>query len=73
LGLAGSGIAYLLYYQLLAEVSATQVVAVTYLLPIWGVFWGLIAGEAVGIPTYVGLAITLMGLVLLNLRPPRSA
>ena len=32
LGLAGSGFAYLLYYRLLAQVSATHVTAVTYLL-----------------------------------------
>jgi drug/metabolite transporter (DMT)-like permease len=68
LGFFGSGIAYLLYYKLLAEVSATQVVAVTYLLPVWGVFWGLVAGEAMGINTYAGVAITVGGLILLNLR-----
>jgi drug/metabolite transporter (DMT)-like permease len=68
LGFVGSGIAYLLYYKLLAEVSATQVVAVTYLLPVWGVFWGLVAGEAIGMNTYVGVAITVGGLILLNLR-----
>jgi drug/metabolite transporter (DMT)-like permease len=75
LGFIGSGIAYLLYYKLLAEVSATQVVAVTYLLPVWGVFWGLVAGEYIGIATYAGVAITLGGLVLLNLpaRPSASA
>jgi drug/metabolite transporter (DMT)-like permease len=73
LGFAGSGIAYLLYYRLLAEVSATQVVAVTYLLPVWGVFWGLVAGEAIGITTYLGVAITVGGLILLNLRGRRSA
>jgi drug/metabolite transporter (DMT)-like permease len=68
LGFVGSGIAYLLYYKLLAEVTATQVVAVTYLLPVWGVFWGLVAGEAIGAATYVGVAITIGGLVLLNWR-----
>jgi drug/metabolite transporter (DMT)-like permease len=68
LGFIGSGIAYLLYYKLLAEVSATQVVAVTYLLPVWGVFWGLVAGEAIGTATYIGVAITVGGLILLNLR-----
>jgi drug/metabolite transporter (DMT)-like permease len=73
LGFVGSGIAYLLYYRLLAEVSATQVVAVTYLLPVWGVFWGLVAGEAIGITTYVGVAITVGGLILLNLRGRRTA
>ncbi len=73
LGFVGSGGAYLLYYKLLAEVSATQVVAVTYLLPLWGVFWGLVAGEAIGITTYVGVAITVAGLILLNLRVTDSA
>lgn len=68
LGFAGSGVAYLLYYQLLAEVSATQVVAVTYLLPVWGVFWGWVAGEPIGIATYAGVAITIGGLIVLNLR-----
>jgi drug/metabolite transporter (DMT)-like permease len=68
LGFVGSGIAYLLYYKLLAEVSATQVVAVTYLLPVWGVFWGLVAGETIGMATYLGVAITVGGLILLNLR-----
>jgi len=73
LGFVGSGIAYLLFYRLLADVSATQVVAVTYLLPVWGVFWGLMAGEAIGTTTYVGVAITVVGLVLLNWRDrPRA-
>jgi len=67
LGFIGSGIAYLLYYKLLAEVSATQVVAVTYLLPVWGIIWGLVAGEDIGVATYAGVAITLAGLILLNL------
>jgi drug/metabolite transporter (DMT)-like permease len=39
LGFAGSGIAYLLYYRLLEHVTPTQVAAVTYVLPIWGLFW----------------------------------
>jgi len=66
LGLAGSGIAYLLYYNLLAHVSATHVAAVTYLLPIWGLFWGWLAHEAIGWTAPVGVAIVVGGLVLLN-------
>jgi drug/metabolite transporter (DMT)-like permease len=69
LGLAGSGFAYLLYYRLLAQVSATHVAAVTYLLPIWGLFWGLFAHEAVGLLTCFGVVITIAGLLLLNLQP----
>jgi drug/metabolite transporter (DMT)-like permease len=69
LGFAGSGIAYLLYYRLLPVISATQLAAVTYIMPIWGVFWGLVAHEHVGAGTYVGVAVTIAGLILLNMRP----
>lgn len=69
LGFAGSGIAYLLYYNLLAHVSATHVVAVTYLMPVWGLFWGHLAHESIGPVAYVGLVIVIAGLTLMNLRP----
>ena len=68
LGFAGSGIAYMLYFHLLTTISATHVVAVTYLLPIWGVFWGTIAHERIGGGTMLGVAIAIAGLVLMNLR-----
>ena len=68
LGFAGSGIAFLLYFHLLTTISATHVVAVTYLLPIWGVFWGVMAHEHVGGGTYVGVSVAIAGLVLMNLR-----
>jgi drug/metabolite transporter (DMT)-like permease len=69
LGLAGSGIAYLLYYNLLAHVSATHVVAVTYLLPIWGLFWGWLAHESIGWTAFAGVAVVICGLLLLNWKP----
>jgi drug/metabolite transporter (DMT)-like permease len=72
LGFAGSGFAYLLYYRLLAEVSATHVTAVTYLLPLWGLFWGVFAHEPIGLLTCLGVAITIAGLVLLNLKRPAA-
>jgi drug/metabolite transporter (DMT)-like permease len=68
LGLAGSGIAYLLFFHILRTASATHATAVTYLLPLWGVFWGAIAHEVIGVGTFVGVAITLAGLALMNLR-----
>lgn len=74
LGLAGSGIAYLLYYNLLVHVSATQVAAVTYLLPLWGMVWGSVAHESIAPIAYVGVAVVVFGLVLLNRRPaPKPA
>ena len=66
LGFAGSGLAFLLYYNLLAHISATRVVAVTFLLPIWGLFWGYLAHEAIGWTAYAGVVIVIAGLVLMN-------
>jgi drug/metabolite transporter (DMT)-like permease len=73
LGFAGSGFAYLLYYRLLSQASATHVAAVAYLLPLWGVFWGFFAHESIGLVTCLGVAITIAGLILLNLPPPPSS
>lgn len=70
LGLAGSGVAYLLYYNLLAHVSPTHVVAVTYLLPIWGLFWGYLAHESIGWTAFAGVAVVICGLLLLNWQGP---
>jgi drug/metabolite transporter (DMT)-like permease len=66
LGIAGSGLAYLLYYSLLDRISSTRVVSVTYLLPVWGLFWGSIAHERIAAPAYIGVAIVIFGLYLLN-------
>jgi drug/metabolite transporter (DMT)-like permease len=69
LGVLGSGLAYLLFFRLLATISPTRTVAVTYLLPIWGLFWGFVAGEEIRWTALAGVAVVLSGLVLLNLRP----
>ncbi len=66
LGVAGSGLAYLLYFDLLSRISATHVAAVTYLLPVWGLFWGFLAHEPVLWTAYVGVVVVIAGLVLLN-------
>jgi len=68
LGVLGSGLAYLLFFRLLATISSTRTVAVTYLLPIWGLFWGFIAGEEIGWTALAGVIVVLVGLILLNLK-----
>lgn len=67
LGIFGSGLAYLMFFRLLATISPTRTVAVTYLLPIWGLFWGFVAGEEIRWTALAGVAVVLVGLVLLNL------
>jgi drug/metabolite transporter (DMT)-like permease len=43
-------------------------VAVTFLLPIWGLFWGYLAGEEIRWTALVGVAVVLSGLTLMNLK-----
>ena len=74
LGVFGSGLAYLLFYTLLARTSATQTTAITYSLPVWGLFWGYLAGERFGVLPLLGVVVVVAGLVLLNWQPgPRRA
>ncbi|MCC7258787.1 MAG: DMT family transporter [Gammaproteobacteria bacterium] len=48
LALFCSALAFFLYYQLIARIGATQISAVTFLLPAFGIFWGwLFLGEPV--------------------------
>jgi drug/metabolite transporter (DMT)-like permease len=73
LGVLGSGLAYLIFYSLLDRVSSTRVVSVTYLGPIWGLFWGRIAHETIAPAAYVGVGIVIAGLVLLSRGAAQSA
>jgi drug/metabolite transporter (DMT)-like permease len=68
LGVLGSGLAYLIFFRLLGTISPTRTVAVTYLLPIWGLFWGFVAGEEIRWTALAGVAVVLAGLILLNLK-----
>ena len=70
LGIAAVAWLNLLYYSLLDRISSTRVVSVTYLLPVWGLFWGSIAHERIGAPAYIGVAIVIFGLYLLNRKGP---
>ena len=65
LGAFSSGVAYILYYKLIAEIGATSASFGTYLIPIVGVFWGwLLLGEAFGARTMIGVGLILAGLAI---------
>jgi drug/metabolite transporter (DMT)-like permease len=66
LGTLGTGLAYILYYALMRRISAVQVQAVTYILPVWGLLWGRLDGEPLGWMSAVGVAVVLCGLALLR-------
>jgi drug/metabolite transporter (DMT)-like permease len=67
LGLLCTALAFLVYYQLIARIGATQISAVTFLLPAFGIFWGwLFLGEPVTAAMLGGFALVAIaaGLVL---------
>lgn len=65
LGIACTGIAYVLFFRLIAEAGPTRAVAVTYLLPLFGMLWGgLVLGEAVSADMLWACAVILFGTAL---------
>ena len=58
LALFCSALAFFIYYQLIARIGATQISAVTFLLPAFGIFWGwLFLGEPVTVAMLGGFGL----------------
>ncbi len=74
LGVLCTGVAYLLYFHLIATVGAPSALTVGYLIPLWGVLWGwLFLDEAVGLHTLLGAGLVLSGTMLVtNFNPARG-
>lgn len=67
-GILCSGVAYLLYYGLMSRIGPTKTLTVTFLMPVFGVFWGwLVLGESVSLWLAVGVALILAGTALVSL------
>jgi drug/metabolite transporter (DMT)-like permease len=67
LALLASGVAFVLYFRLIADVGATRALTVTYLIPLFGIFWGwLFLGEALPAAAFGGGALILAGTVLVT-------
>jgi drug/metabolite transporter (DMT)-like permease len=68
LGIAGSGIAGVLYYYVLNSLGPVRGSGVTLLVPMTAVFWGAtLLHEAVTLPIVVGMVVILAGIVLTNI------
>lgn len=65
LGVICTGIAYILYFRLLSRIGPSKTLAVTYLIPAFGVLWGyLILHEPITTSMVVGCAVILLGTTL---------
>lgn len=73
LGVVCTGVAYLLYFRLIERAGATVALSVTYLIPVFGMFWGwLWLQEVVTVTMLLGMGIILAGTTLV-VRKPRMA
>ena len=65
LAVLGTGIAYILYFQLIANIGPAKAITVAYLVPLFGILWGLILlGEAMSLQTLIGGGLILSGVAL---------
>ncbi|WP_058300795.1 DMT family transporter [Gorillibacterium timonense] len=70
LSLLCTALAYLIFYRLMERVGAVKTVTVTFLVPIFGILWGvLFLNESVYVTTVIGLLVILMSIVLVNQIP----
>jgi drug/metabolite transporter (DMT)-like permease len=77
LAVLSTALAYLLYFDLIANAGPTAAASVTFLVPFFSILWGsLFLGETIEPEQIVGFGIILIGLVLvlgLRLRTPAPA
>jgi drug/metabolite transporter (DMT)-like permease len=65
LGVACTAVAYILYFRLIARVGPARTVTVTYLIPLFGMLWGLVfLGEAITASMLVACGVILVGTAL---------
>jgi drug/metabolite transporter (DMT)-like permease len=68
LGVLGSGFAYLAYFRLLRDWGATRTSLVAYLLPVFGIALGALAGEPITASRLIGTGLIIGGVALVNSR-----
>ncbi len=66
LGMAGTGVALFLFNTMVKISSAVFSSSVTYLIPIFAIFWGIIDNETIKFQHIVGLTIIITGIILIN-------
>jgi len=72
LGLGCTALAYFMYFKLIARAGPSTAMAVTYLIPVFGVTWGaLLLGERLPASALAGALLVLAGVALATWSPAR--
>jgi len=66
LGIIGTAFAMLLMNSLIRHVSPVYASSVTYIIPIFAIFWGVIDGETITLTHLVCMSLVLLGVYLIN-------
>ena len=67
LGVLCSGVAFLLYFRLVEDIGAISALTVTFLIPVFGVFWGVVfLNERFGWHSLFGTMLIFVGLSLVT-------
>ena len=62
LAIFSTGVAYVLFFRLIANVGPANAIAVTFLIPAFAVLWGwLLLNEQFSVPMLIGCAVILLG------------
>jgi drug/metabolite transporter (DMT)-like permease len=65
LGVACTGVAYFIFFYLIAHVGPARAITVTFVIPVFGLLWGaLFLDERVSVVMLEGCAIVLVGTAL---------
>lgn len=72
LGVLCTGIAFVMFYRLIKRIGASRAASVTYLVPLFGVFWAwAVLGEALTLAMAISAAL-IIGSVVISTTAPRS-
>ncbi|MGS2719166.1 DMT family transporter [Paraglaciecola aestuariivivens] len=65
LGLLCTAVAYILYFRLIANIGAEKAITVAYLIPVFGVLWGIVfLQESLTVLMWLGASFILLGVAL---------
>ncbi len=66
LALFGTAIAMILFNRLVQRTDALFAATVTYLMPLVSIFWGVLDGESLGLLSFLGMILILLGVFVTN-------